>query len=245
MAPVSVRLLPYALADGANNMAADEVLLASAGQGGALLRYYGWSVPTVSLGYFQPETVRRQDPNLAELPYVRRPSGGALLVHHHELTYALALPADQVGPTAAAWLHRMHSIIAVALGELGVKASLHAATGREQFQGALCFHHFAPGDVLLGPAKIVGSAQRRHRCGLMQHGAILLAMSPHTPSLHGISELTRKQVVPLVLAKTISAAFQEQTAWQVEEATWTESERQAIAELVADKYTQNLWNARR
>src|SRR5437588_9911435 len=87
------RLLPYAVADGAHNMAADEVLLEGASAGVASLRFYGWSEPTLSLGYFQSAAVRRTDPRLAALPYVRRPTGGMTLVHHHELTSALALPA--------------------------------------------------------------------------------------------------------------------------------------------------------
>ncbi|MFL5922767.1 MAG: lipoate--protein ligase family protein, partial [Gaiellaceae bacterium] len=68
----SCRLLPLAEGDGPWHMAADEVLLESAGAGVASLRFYVWSRPTLSLGYFQPEAVRRSDPLLAELPWVRR-----------------------------------------------------------------------------------------------------------------------------------------------------------------------------
>src|SRR5947207_4428455 len=100
-------------------MAADEALLQSALAGKPSLRLYGWSEPTVSLGYFQPEAVRREDPRLAQLPYVRRPSGGGTLVHHHEVTYALALPPGPNWQSGAGkhlqfWLWRMHEIIAAA-----------------------------------------------------------------------------------------------------------------------------------
>src|SRR5437868_10093883 len=94
MSRVACRLLRFARADGPHNMAADEVLLESAVAGMASLRFYGWSAPTVSLGYFQPERMRRADERLARLAYVRRPTGGGALVHHHEVTYALALPAN-------------------------------------------------------------------------------------------------------------------------------------------------------
>src|SRR5947209_7466749 len=70
----TVRLLPFAAADGPRNMAADEVLLEAAVGGGASLRFYGWSEPTLSLGYFQPQSVRLSDPRLAGLPWVRRPT---------------------------------------------------------------------------------------------------------------------------------------------------------------------------
>src|SRR5262245_51580642 len=106
-APVC-RLLPYAIADGPHNMAADEVLLEAAIAGVASLRFYGWSEATVSLGYFQPECRRLDDERLARLPFVRRPSGGDALVHHHEVTYALALPPGRPWHAGEPWPRRMH-----------------------------------------------------------------------------------------------------------------------------------------
>src|ERR1043166_1816340 len=84
----SIRLLPASGATGPTNMACDETLVHSAADGIASLRFYTWTTATVSLGYFQSHAVRLTDPLLANLPFVRRPSGGATLVHHHELTYA-------------------------------------------------------------------------------------------------------------------------------------------------------------
>src|SRR4051812_16012691 len=91
-APVC-RLLPFVTADGPWQMAADEVMLEAAVAGTASFRTYGWTAVTLSLGYFQPAAVRLADPLLASLPFVRRASGGATLVHDREVTYALALPA--------------------------------------------------------------------------------------------------------------------------------------------------------
>src|SRR4051794_9107502 len=53
--PMPCWVLPFSTADGPANMALDEALLdAAAGGGpGAYLRCYGWTVPTLSLGYFQ------------------------------------------------------------------------------------------------------------------------------------------------------------------------------------------------
>src|SRR5262249_38799662 len=117
--PISVcGLLPYALADGPLNMAFDEVLLEAAVRGTASLRFYGWCEATVSVGYFQPERLRRADERLAAMPYVRRPTGGAALVHHHEVTYGLALPAGEPWQTGESWLCRMHRVISAALNRL-------------------------------------------------------------------------------------------------------------------------------
>src|SRR5262245_14067916 len=200
MTAPACRVLPFATADGPLNMAADEALLRSAARGVISLRFYGWTRPTISLGYFQPAARRLDDPLLRDLPFVRRPTGGDALVHDREITYCLAAPL--LGPPreqGQPWL-RMHAVLVAALADLGVTARLHAPSGGEgQFTGFLCFEHLTAGDVLVGPAKVVGSAQRKQRGAVMQHGGILLATSPHTPSLPGIRELSGVAVDPAEL----------------------------------------------
>src|SRR5262245_27531547 len=162
MSAAACRLLPFTTADGPTNMAADEALVESAVGGITSLRFYAWSPPTLSLGYFQPYSDRLGDSLLAGLPVVRRATGGSALVHHHELTYALTLPAGAAWqPPKQSWACRMHGIITVTLDSLGVE-SRPEVCGREQKLGdALCFLHHTAGDVILGGRKVVGSAQRR------------------------------------------------------------------------------------
>lgn len=242
----SVRLLPHALADGPHNMAADEVLLEAAAAGVASLRLYGWSEPTLSLGYFQPERLRQANPRLSALPWVRRPSGGDTLVHHHEITYALGLPAGPPWQDKEPWPRRMHHVLAAALGELGVAALPHETAAKpERFTGVLCFQHWTPGDLLVMTSKIVGSAQRRQRGAVLQHGALLLAASPHTPELPGILELTGLRLTVEQTAAAVLRCFQEETGWALREAAWTETEGRRIGELVAEKYGQEWWNRKR
>jgi lipoate-protein ligase A len=245
MPAVPCRLLPYAEAGGPANMAADETLLHSALSGTASLRFYGWTEPTLSLGYFQPERLRHDDPLLAALPFVRRPTGGDTLVHHHEVTYALALPPGAAWQGGEPWLPRLHAVIADALAGLGVAVRLCDAAGQRRHDGPLCFRHFTSGDLLRGDAKVVGSAQRRHRGALLQHGAILLARSPHTPALPGIRELTGRCLSAAETAEAVRAALVRRTGWLLEAAEWTADERQRQAELVAGKYVQASWNGKR
>ncbi len=234
-----VRLLPYAVADGPHNMADDEALLEEAADGAASLRFYGWSVPTASLGYFQPHAARPPG-----LPYVRRPSGGLALVHHHELTYCLALPAGAPWQAGERWLRRMHRIIAAALARFDVAARSHEGAD-EHPETPLCFRHLTAGDLLIGGAKVVGSAQRKHRGALMQHGGILLFRSEFAPELPGIRELhgCRPRVVELTLA--IRDAFAEDTGWPLVECDWGDGLRQRVAELVRCKYGRPEWNDKR
>jgi lipoate-protein ligase A len=241
-----LRLLPFADAAGAINMAADEMLVRSAAEGVASLRFYAWTAATLSLGYFQASAVRHADSRLAALPFVRRPSGGAALVHHHEITYALALPPGSPWQASESWLLRMHRIITAALTELGL-------AGKVVFVGdvpikhgeVLCFQQFTQGDVLCGGSKVVGSAQRKYRQALMQHGSILLAQSEHAPALPGIRELTGVTLAPAAVCEAIRRAFAGATGWRVEETDWTDREKQTTAELAAEKYATAAWNDKR
>ena len=117
-------VLPYLVADGPANMALDEAMLEAAARGErACLRLYGWSEPTLSLGYFQPIAEARADPRWRGRPVVRRPTGGGAIWHHHELTYAIAVPPDSrpVRPNTA--LYRVvHGAIAALLTESGIPA---------------------------------------------------------------------------------------------------------------------------
>jgi lipoate-protein ligase A len=241
---ITVRLLSYAAADGPHNMAADEALLETAIAGSASLRFYGWSEATLSLGYFQPQSVRFSDPLLAGLPWVRRPTGGAALVHHYELTYALALPSGAPWQKPGEpWLERMHGILAEALVELGARPE---NVVEESKRGdILCFLHHTPGDLRIGRAKVVGSAQRRLRGALLQHGAVLLAASPFAPTLPGVAESVGRRPVSEELASAIADRFVGRTGWRLEPSDGSDQERRRTESLAAEKYSRPSWNAKR
>jgi lipoate-protein ligase A len=245
MATEICRLLPPEVADGFGNMARDEVLLESAVAGCASLRFYGWTEATVSLGYFQPERLRHSDDRISNLPYVRRPTGGATLVHHHELTYALALPAEVLCHNRESWLLRMHRIISAALATLGVPVSLQSLTEGPPAAGALCFQQLTCGDVLLRSAKVVGSAQRKQRGALLQHGAILLARSPYAPALPGIQELSGRTLSFEQTRAAIAREFALRTGWHFVKEIWTSWETEQITRLALGKYSQDAWNRKR
>jgi lipoate-protein ligase A len=245
MAAVTVRVLPFEVADGPTNMAADEVLLETAVGGGASLRFYGWSPPTLSLGYFQSESARRDTDLRAQMPFVRRPSGGATLVHDRELTYALALPAALAHSAGLPWLCRMHRIIAAALAESAVPAVCCAEDAATGAGDVLCFRRWTAGDVLVGGAKVVGSAQRRQRGALLQHGAVLLARSPFAPELPGIAELTGVVLQAADVAGAIRRAFTRATGWMLADGGWEANETLRRDELARGRYADARWNQRR
>lgn len=258
----TLRLLPFASCDGPFNMAADEVLLESASDRGvASLRFYTWTEPTLSLGYFQPAGVRDEEVaahsnraetssarpvGLAGLAWVRRATGGAGIVHHHELTYALALPPGREWASAEPWICRFHHVLRAVLAGHGVRA--HAVVcGEERKLGeVLCFLHQTPGDLLVNGSKVAGSAQRKRKGALLQHGSLLLARSEFAPMLPGINDAAGRD---LFTAETLADALRDHlatdTGWKIAPGDWTGEERERVPVIRAEKYVNPDWNEKR
>lgn len=243
-----VRLLPFAAADGPWNMAADEALLESASDRGvASLRFYTWTAPTLSLGYFQPAGVRGRVPALDRLPWVRRSTGGAAIVHHRELTYALALPAGyEWQPAGESWVCRVHHALRDVLADAGIE-SHPVACGEEKTLGeVLCFLHQTAGDLLIAGSKVAGSARRKWKGALLQHGSLLLGRSEYAPALAGINDAAgREACTPAALADALAARLAAAAGWQVEAGDWTTAEVIRTAVVRGDKYAHPEWNGKR
>ena len=150
---------------GAWNMAVDEMLLEWASQSGrAAWRWYAWEEPTVSLGYFQNASDRARHGPSAGCAWVRRATGGGAIVHDCEWTYSCVLPIHHpaarhrdllIGRSTkrlsrrwARWALRPNGLVAMPRRRPN-GSRLCASSGR------------SPGDVVIGPHKILGSAQRR------------------------------------------------------------------------------------
>jgi lipoate-protein ligase A len=140
----------------------------------------------------------------------------------------------------------MHDIIALALAECGVAAQPYVpGVNQPPFTGFLCFQHFTAGDLMIDRFKVAGSAQRRLRKALMQHGSILLATSSHAPMLPGIHELSGRCLSRVELCSVMERIFTRATGWPLTRRDWTQAERQRTGELVRDKYGQDFWNRKR
>lgn len=240
-----LRLLPYRVGSGPWNMAADDYLMQQTANGMASLRMYGWTEATLSLGYFQSQASRSYHSQMVSLPYVRRPTGGMTLVHHHEITYGLALPATVLGNgPVAQWLEKVHQTIAKVLREFGVDTEMAVSDGPDN-PDPLCYKHITKGDLTLANHKVVGSAQRRHRGGILQHGAILLRQSLWSPSLPGIAELSNTQLQAEPIANRFPSALAKDLGFAIQEIDWHEQALSDIEALVCEKYSQSTWNDKR
>jgi lipoate-protein ligase A len=243
----TIRLMPLEALSGSENMAADEALLHAASETGlASLRFYTWREPTLSLGYFQPAAARVADERLAGLPWVRRTTGGAALVHHHEVTYALALPPGKPWqPANEPWACRFHHLVTAALLSAGAETRSVRCGEEKKLDPVLCFLHQTPGDLLAHGGKVVGSAQRKQKGALLQHGGILLERSEHTPQLPGLRELTGVRFTPEQVAKLVTEQFAADTGWEVFPTDWPTDELALRERIAAEKYANPEWNAKR
>lgn len=227
-------------------MALDEALLEEVERAGQpCWRFYRWAEPTLSLGYFQPSAERREHPASAACTLVRRLTGGGAILHDGELTYSLTVPA---GHPLAHGRDRLYRLVHTALIEtLANTFSLHAelcsgtpATGdAEPF---LCFQRRSLGDVLLGDWKIAGSAQRRRRGAVLQHGSLLLRRSACAPELPGLEDLSG-QTLPL--ERLISAWLERLTAGLAlafQPSAVSVAEQRLAEQYAAARYTRPAWN---
>ena len=174
---VSWRLLRSPSLAGPENMALDEALMARARRSGeTVLRVYGWSTPTLSLGRNQRARGIYRDDLLADrgIQVVRRPTGGRALLHHREVTYSVTAPCSAEEPLLAAY-EQINALLMKALASLGVPVLAARPVARASGPTtAPCFAEPARGELELDGRKLVGSAQWRERDALLQHGSILL-----------------------------------------------------------------------
>lgn len=237
------------------NMALDEALLESAARTylevrpTAVFRIYRWARPTLSLGYFQAAAERDAHEPSRECDLVRRPSGGGAILHHHELTYALILPEHIAGrQPAERWYFDVHGALIEAIAQLtGATATLcenptHLPASQQPF---LCFQRRAIGDVLLGEHKIAGSAQRRRRGAILQHGSVLLAQSSYVPELPGISDLVGETIEFSHLAEAFSMAASHGLHFEFQDSAPCDLEIAAATRLCATRYGAEAWTQRR
>lgn len=155
----------------AENMAVDELLLESAAnRGQPVLRFYSWSEPAATFGYFQKYKDVERMTGLR--PLVRRPTGGGLVSHDADWTYSLVFPpgADWYRLKAVESYRAVHAWIKEAFARVGLASELAASRATEQI--GQCFVGAEQFDVIHKDRKIAGAAQRRTKGGLLIQGSI-------------------------------------------------------------------------
>ena len=180
-------VLPVRTANAPENMAHDFLLLQRYPRpAAARFRHYGWRGPAWTFGYSQKIAfVRTQMPADAR-DLCRRATGGGVVDHTDDWTYALVVPRGHpLYEARATESYRIvHEALAAALITQGVPAELEkrAATADETDPASaaaagpagVCFHRAEIFDVVhvRSREKIAGAAQKRNKNGLLLQGSI-------------------------------------------------------------------------
>jgi len=179
-------------------MASDAALLERAEQGIAGARIYFWDEVWVTLGRNQKASDALVD---LSIPHIERPSGGAAVLHGHDLTIGIAMPLADLGCKGREVKKAYRGLVApiiAALNAVGVPAILGSdLADRERKDSPYCFAMKADHDILNQETgeKICGCAMR-----VTHHAALLQASIPiSTPLIDPQKILRDYHPTPIVL----------------------------------------------
>lgn len=243
-------------------MAADEVLFEAAERGeGGTLRFYRWSSPTLSFGYAQRGVpVDEWVCNQLGVDLVRRITGGRMVLHGFDLTYALAMPTE--GPFVGTIRSSCQGVGAVLQRGLAMAGVLTDQVPPQSGSAdrTVCFAGGMETELYQNGRKLVGSAQKRGRHAFLQHGSIPL--SDHYGLLRqilGIDEQSERwrsirtqatwangctgvEVSTDRLVASLSQAFSEALKVDLVRGGYTQTELATIEALVVHRYATEAWN---
>ncbi len=242
----------------AENMARDETLFNLCHEKKCgFLRLYAWEKPTFSIGVSQKvkrtldlEFISRQG-----CEYVRRLTAGKAVLHNDEITYAVASSEDLFFKEHD--LHQSYMLISrvlvQAIRSLGVDATLSKGSAAELSRSHNpCFSFPTPHEIEVRGKKIVGSAQKRDKAALLQHGSIPLAMDYdlYAGGANFAAAMLQKSMTTWGDISRCSAdelrgalvrSFREFVGMDLAPMAFSAGDRVRIAEL-REKYSSDAWN---
>ncbi|MBS1262671.1 MAG: Octanoyltransferase LipM [Calditrichaeota bacterium] len=203
---------------GDRQMELDRHMAAAARASGAtFIRLYHFAPPCVSLGCFQrADEIDRERCRDAGIDVTRRPTGGRAVLHKGDLVYAIAvpLPADErersKGRVHLGVYNRVSAALQEAFLRLGLDAGAPAMAAAKQSPSSsiarLCFGSTTRHEVQIRGRKVVGSAQRRFRDVVLQHGSILVTDENQqlVDLLPGLDDAERRRLRESIRRRTTS-----------------------------------------
>ena len=237
-------------------MALDHALAVCSQQGQGVLRLYSWMEATVSFGRNEPARGLYDRANAADqgIEFVRRPTGGRAVLHSNEVTYAIVVPVRALGGPRASYVE-INRGLAKGLSSIGAAVTVTDHGKTLSPDAGACFGAPAPGEIIAGEKKLVGSAQLRVGNALLQHGSIIIdgdqsLLNQLTGKLHDI-------VCPATLRSVLGVVHQDQVTFGVidglkhvlggswEEGECLPAERNEAGRLKRQRYSQAGWTWRR
>ena len=236
-------------------MAVDEALLRNFKEDDLpILRLYGWE-PSLSVGRFS-NVCKCVDLALLErenLPYVRRMTGGGVLVHGGDLSYTVIMSRESLEHRGVKESYRYLCGFLIRLYEkLGQNALFACDTQLNIGHSDICLVGNEAYDIVINGNKMGGNAQRYSHNLLFQHGSIpirldIVRFEPFFLEDSGLERAaTLERLGSLVtreqLSELLIESFCETFDVNVKVGNLRLSEEQYARELLADKYSQERWN---
>ena len=163
-------------------MAIDATMLAfGQSMNQAMWRLYGWTEPAMTFGYSQKWSEVRGIVGDFDGALVRRQTGGGIVDHRSDLTYALSLPpAHPFHRRRALEIYgELHQGIADILLQNGIAAELApcdrpCGSAETRHGKDFCFPAAEPYDVIhpASKQKLAGAAMKRNQSGMLIQGSI-------------------------------------------------------------------------
>ncbi len=174
-----MKLIPYSVNTGENNMQIDFNLLDNAIKNQTkepILRLYGWKPACVSLGRNQDDSFIDKSVLMKyDIDCVRRLTGGRALLHDMELTYSYVAPVDSIpnGENIMESYKYISGLWIDVFKNLGIDLTIGGCP-RHISKNNYCMSVSTGADLCFEDKKFIGSAQSRKNGYILQHGSILL-----------------------------------------------------------------------
>ena len=165
------------------------------------LRFYAWEKQSISFGYSQRfKEVKTQYPQFSF--YVRRLTGGGIVIHQNEWTYSLKIsPYSKMMQISQQECYKLiHQKLSLAL-HLKEKQKKIFLNEKSFPSGFSCFQNPSLYDLFLETEKIAGAAQKRNEfLGILYQGSIkkhpLLAFCINTFAENLTSKIEKIEKMP-------------------------------------------------
>jgi lipoate-protein ligase A len=265
------RLLITKTTNGPMNMAVDHAIMEAVAEGRVppTLRFYAWEPPCLSLGYTQPASdIDQQRLNANGWQLVRRLTGGRAILHTDELTYSVAVQADNpiVAGDIVESYRRLSRALLDCLHTLGADVeSEKRAADQPHTKGPVCFEVPSHYEITANNKKLVGSAQVRKMGVVLQHGSLPLTgditricdalVFPDEDQREHVRERVQRRAATLEeilnrsiswneAADTLANSFHEVFDLALVEDNLTPDELRRANELCVEQYSSDTWNKR-
>jgi lipoate-protein ligase A len=210
---IHIRYIPDQLMSASFNMAADNFLLQQCSDSETVfVRTYTWNCPSITIGMIQdPETVLDMAAIERDgVAWIQRPTGGRPVMHYQDCTYSCVFShkLHSMGKTVKETYAIISDCLKSALGTIGIVSSSHDSdllfNELKRQQKLPCFLTPNRDEIMVDGKKLIGSAQRRTRDGVLQHGSIPISNAYlQLPCYLNIDESERGTQMELLKKKTM------------------------------------------